>query len=113
MAPKDQPLNPASLSRYEDRHFTLPKAQFIDDSANKHSRIIEEALFQTSAKALAALDAEATATLKETVRPKKGGDIGFFNQGIVTGGVVVLSTVLSGTGFLCYYLFRVAQASLQ
>ncbi|KAH6692567.1 Aldehyde/histidinol dehydrogenase [Plectosphaerella plurivora] len=113
VAPKDQPLNPASLGRYEDRHFTLPKAQFIDDLANKHSRIIEEALFQTSAKALAALDAEATATLKETVRPKKGGDIGFFNQGIVTGGVIVLSTVLSGTGFLCYYLFRVAQASLQ
>lgn len=113
MAPKDQPLNPATLARYEDRHFTLPKAQFISGSTHPHSRIIEKALSTPSTDILTTLDAEATAKLKDMVRPKKGGDIGFFNQGIVTGGVLVLSTVLSGTGFLCYYLFRAAQASLQ
>lgn len=46
------------------------------------------------------------------VRPQKGGDIGFFNQGIVTGGILVLSTALSCTGLLCYYLVRFARASL-
>jgi hypothetical protein len=39
-------------------------------------------------------------------RPLKGTQLGFFEQGIVTSLVVILTTVVSGTGLLGYYGIR-------
>ena len=43
-------------------------------------------------------------------RPNKEGGIGFFNQGIVTGGVVLVATVASCAGGLVYCLVNYSWA---
>ncbi|KAM0324344.1 hypothetical protein ACHAQA_008125 [Verticillium albo-atrum] len=110
VAPADQSFNPNSLTPYDDRHFTLPKAQIIEPT--KINKRLNALVFEPTPRDLRTLNDEATVELKDMARVKKGGDIGFFNQGIVTGGILVLSTALSCTGLACYYLFKAVRSTL-
>lgn len=100
-----------SFTRYDTTLFTLPKPQFVSRPA--HARILDSILPASSPRELQRLDDEATARLPEPKRLKKGGDIGFFSQGIVTGGIVVLSTGVTCAGALCYYAVKFARPRLQ
>lgn len=88
----------------------MAKGQFIEPT--KDGQRLAQLFFEASPKGCQILHEEASAALKDMNRVKKGGDIGFFNQGIVTGGIIVLSTAISCTGLLCYYLVKVARSTL-
>lgn len=60
----------------------------------------------STAAELRALEIEATNRLPEMKRRLKGTQLGFFEQGIVTSLVFVLTTLVSGTGLLGYYGIR-------
>ncbi|CRK29019.1 hypothetical protein BN1723_006863 [Verticillium longisporum] len=110
IAPTDHSFSPDTLTPYSERHFTLAKGQFIEPT--KDGQRLAQLFFEASPKGCRILHEEASAPLKDMNRVKKGGDIGFFNQGIVTGGIIVLSTAISCTGLLCYYLVKVARSTL-
>ncbi|EEY16508.1 conserved hypothetical protein [Verticillium alfalfae VaMs.102] len=110
IAPADHSFSPDTLTPYSERHFTLAKGQFIEPT--KDGQRLAQLFFEASPKGCQTLHEEASAALKDMHRVKKGGDIGFFNQGIVTGGIIVLSTAISCTGLLCYYLVKVARSTL-
>lgn len=110
VTPSGHSYNPQSLTPYDETQFTVPKSQFIEPTQTDN--VLDKLILEPSPLALRKLSDEAAAGLKEMVRPKKGGDIGFFNQGIVTGGILVLSTAVSCTGLLCYYIFRLTRSAL-
>ncbi|KAM0521589.1 hypothetical protein ACHAPW_005991 [Verticillium nonalfalfae] len=110
IAPADHSFSPDTLTPYSERHFTLAKGQFIEPT--KDGQRLAQLFFEASPKGCQTLHEEASAALKDMHRVKKGGDIGFFNQGIVTGGIIVLSTAISCAGLLCYYLVKVARSTL-
>ncbi|EGY19352.1 uncharacterized protein VDAG_09812 [Verticillium dahliae VdLs.17] len=110
LSPTDHSFSPDTLTPYSERHFTLAKGQFIEPT--KDGQRLAQLFFEASPKGCQILHEEASAALKDMNRVKKGGDIGFFNQGIVTGGIIVLSTAISCTGLLCYYLVKVARSTL-
>jgi hypothetical protein len=66
-----------------------------------------------SSHQLQILSKEVLAELPGENRPKKGGDIGFFNQGILTGSIMFLSFALSCTGIFGYYAVKFAQSRLR
>lgn len=59
-----------------------------------------------TARQLQELQTKATAALVPFQRPAKAAYIGFFEQGIITGGLLLLSSVATGTGLLCYYGYK-------
>ncbi|KXJ85369.1 Aldehyde/histidinol dehydrogenase [Microdochium bolleyi] len=96
----------ATTSPYTTSLFSLPKPQFITTSpltrtvaaimANPHSTAV-------------VLDPKALPAVK---RLKNRLALGFFEQGIVTGGVLLLSVVLSCTGYLGWVAVRAVRTRL-
>jgi len=86
--------------------FTVPKPQYITKPA-LISRI-EALLTGAASQQLHKLDAEATMALPEMKRAERANGIGFFQQGVVTGGIVFLTAIVSATGGLCYCLVKYA-----
>ncbi len=104
MAPANATVNPESYAPYSEADFSQPKAQFITPSSRES--LLSQVLQQASPDSLAALTHEATSKLPEVNRKKQGvTHIGFFNQGVFTGAVLLLSTVLSVAGACSYYGF--------
>ncbi|RSL71453.1 hypothetical protein CEP54_001316 [Fusarium duplospermum] len=103
IAPEGHPPQPNNYSIYQQDHFSQPKPKYLTHSSFSKKL----AKFRSaSSRELVALDREATTKLPEIVRLKRAGGIGFFNQGIVTGLVLALTTLLSGTGLLGYYAVK-------
>ena len=92
--------------RYHTSHFTLPKPQYIVPT-NSFDRI-SNALLGSSPQNLKALDDEASVRLPDMKRPNRGSGIGFFNQGVLTGGMVLLAAVVSSAGGVAYCFYKFA-----
>lgn len=104
MAPLNSAVNPESYAPYSEADFTRPKAQFVTPS--RQESLLARALQNASPDQLAALAQETIAKLPAVHRAHQGiTHIGFFNQGVVTGGILLLSTVLGVTGVCSYYGF--------
>lgn len=74
---------------------------------------MEQVLCSGEQELLSSLDRESSAGMPVYKRAEKRVDIGFFDQGIVTGGVMLLSTVFTVAGFGCYYGFGIVRNYLQ
>ncbi|KAM5345124.1 hypothetical protein ACJ41O_010986 [Fusarium nematophilum] len=104
VAPLGHPPQPNSYGIYQKSLFAMPAPKYITTSRvdDKLSSLIG----QPSPQQLRLLEQEATKKLQEVVRLKKAGGIGFFQQGIVTGLVLMLTTLASGAGIVGYYGFK-------
>ncbi|KAL1861355.1 hypothetical protein VTK73DRAFT_7130 [Phialemonium thermophilum] len=101
IAPERVVVDVSRPSLYNRSLFTLPKPQYTESSAR--SQTLHGALTGRSPSQVARLEAEAVARLPDVKRLKDKPDIGFFDQGIITGGVLVLSALVSCGGLLAYY----------
>ncbi|KAK3904165.1 hypothetical protein C8A05DRAFT_13923 [Staphylotrichum tortipilum] len=102
MAPLNGSINPTTYAPYGEADFTRPKAQFTTLSPAEAS--LARVLQNASPDQLARLATESTAKLPPVARGTQGiTHIGFFNQGIVTGGILLLSTVFATAGTCVYY----------
>lgn len=82
--------------------FTVPRPKYVVGSGI--SDRLSKALIDPSPQQLQALDSEVAVELPDMKRPKRVVSLGFFEQGIVTGLVMVLTTAVAGTGVAGYYL---------
>ena len=104
------PVHPAQKSldlgpsRYHTFHFTLPKPQYTVPTSTFDR--ISNVLLESSPQDLKALDDAASARLPDMKRPNRGGGIGFFNQGVVTGGVLLATAVISSAGGVAYCIYK-------
>ncbi|KAF4980027.1 hypothetical protein FZEAL_3889 [Fusarium zealandicum] len=104
IAPENHPPVLDSHGLYHQDLFSRPKPKYL--ATTTLSEKLSRFAGSSSSHQLEALDQEATKKLQEIVRRKKAGGMGFFNQGIVTGLVLVLTAFASGTGILGYYAVR-------
>lgn len=102
IAPDGRPPNPATSGLYDTDLFTAPRPKYI--AGSKISEQLSELLANPSPQHIEALVAEATGELSDTKRPKRLVKLGFFEQGIVTGLALALTTVIGCTGVAGYYL---------
>ncbi len=104
MAPLNTVVNPESYAPYGEADFSRHKSQFVTPLGQES--LLSRVLQQTSPDHLAILAQGMTAKLPAIKRTKQGiTHIGFFNQGVVTGGVLLLSTVFGVAGVCSYYGF--------
>lgn len=104
MAPANSAIHPETYLPYSEEVFSKPKAQFV--AVSTQDTLLARVLHQASPQQLSALAQEALAKLPVVKRRNQGiTHIGFFNQGVFTGGVLLLSTVLGVTGMCSYYGF--------
>jgi hypothetical protein len=97
-------LSPPWTKRYSTALFSLPRPQFITQP--KATPLVDRVLLGGTARQLKELQTKATAALVPFQRPAKAAYVGFFEQGIITGGFLLLSSVATGTGLLCYYVYK-------
>lgn len=103
MAPQNSHLGSVQ-TLYSERLFTLPKVQFLAPSSQDVS--LKQAMHQALPQQLALMDKQASDKVAEFKRRTQGvTHFGFFNQGIATGGILLLSTVVTATALSCYYGF--------
>lgn len=67
--------------------------------------MLSSLLSDVSSRELRKLEQKAMAPLPE-VKRKNWRTIGFFEQGILIGGSLLLTTVITCTGVLCYYTVK-------
>ncbi len=104
MAPLNGSINPETCSPYTEADFTRPKAQFTAPSPAQAA--LARVLQNASADQLSRLAQDSTTKLPPVARRDQGiTHIGFFNQGVVTGGILLLSTVFAAAGTCVYYGF--------
>lgn len=102
IAPDGKPLALDPYGLYNPELFTVPRPKYVTGSG--HSKRLDQLLDNPSTQKLATLDAEATVELPDIQRPNKVVTVGFFEQGILTGLILALTTVVAGTGVAGYYL---------
>ena len=109
MAPSDVSVDPQTHSLYNQALFCRPKGRFVTPSAQEG--VLAQLLEQTSPHQLSVLAQQALSKLPAVKRASQGiTQIGFFQTGILTGGVLLLSTVLSVTGVCSYYVFGLVRS---
>ncbi|KAF5969541.1 aldehyde dehydrogenase family 3 member B1 [Fusarium coicis] len=103
-APSGIPPQSGTNDIYHQDLFSRLKPKYLTKSAtdNKLDKIVNT----TSTRELSVLDQEATKRLPEMKRKLKGTQLGFFEQGIVTSLVFILTTAVTGTSILGYYGYR-------
>ncbi|ERS97071.1 hypothetical protein HMPREF1624_06400 [Sporothrix schenckii ATCC 58251] len=104
VAPSGHSLSPPWTGRYTTAHFSLPKPQFI--AVPKTRPLVDSILLGGTARQLQELQAKTAAALVPFERPAKAAYVGFFEQGIIVGGLLLLSSVATGTGLLLYFGYR-------
>ncbi|RGP75120.1 aldehyde dehydrogenase family 3 member b1 [Fusarium longipes] len=104
IAPLGSPPQPSTNIIYHEDHFSRSKPKYLTKSSTDER--LAKILGTSTAAELRALEIEATKRLPEMKRRLKGTQLGFFEQGIVTSLVFVLTTLVSGTGLLGYYGIR-------
>ncbi|KAL1891088.1 hypothetical protein Sste5346_007914 [Sporothrix stenoceras] len=104
VAPAGHGISPPWTDRYTTDIFSLPRPQFI--STPKKAPLVDLFLSGGTARQLQELQNKASAALIPFQRPAKAAYVGFFEQGIITGGLLLLSSVATGTGLLCYYGYK-------
>ncbi|CAK7219730.1 hypothetical protein SBRCBS47491_003949 [Sporothrix bragantina] len=110
IAPAGSPPSPPWTERYSTQLFSQSKPQFTSQTKTATSAVLDDILSGVNAsRQLSELHKKATVSLVPLARPLKGTQLGFFEQGIVTGGVLLLSSVVTCTGFMCYYAVKHAR----
>jgi hypothetical protein len=112
VAPSQNGSKPSTSSRpYDSSLFSLPKPQYV--SIPEESRWLNDLLAAPTPTQLKRLEDDATARLPEVKRLKKGRDVGFFDQGILTGGVVILSMLVTCAGALGYFMVGLGRGRIR
>ncbi|GKU12663.1 unnamed protein product [Fusarium langsethiae] len=104
VAPPGSPPQSSTNTIYHEDQFSSSKPKYLTKSRTEQK--LAKILGTSTAAELRALELEATKRLPEMKRRLKGTQLGFFEQGIVTSLVFVLTTLVSGTGLLGYYGIR-------
>lgn len=106
------PLNhPAkSVPRYPVTLFSQPRPHYM--TPPPESALLSTLLRATDPKVLRQLEERDVAALPKGKERPLGGGLGFFEQGFVTGAIVVLIPVVVGIGALSIYGYRSVSARL-
>lgn len=107
MAHRTNPLTRRSstFTIYSEDLLSLPKSVFITPS--EHTTLLQDLLSNPKAQHLSSLLSEKiSAPISVFKRVEGRADIGFFDQGIVTGALMFLSTMVVVGGCGCYYGLR-------
>ncbi|KAF4424737.1 Aldehyde dehydrogenase family 3 member B1, partial [Fusarium austroafricanum] len=104
IAPVGHPPQAGTNNIYQQDFFSHLKPKYLTKSATDEK--LNKIMSTASSKELSALDQDAIKRLPEMKRKLKGTQLGFFEQGIVTSLVFILTTVVSSTGVLGYYGYR-------
>jgi hypothetical protein len=108
-APSNISVNTQTHSPYDKALFCRPKGCFITPAAEEG--VLAQLLEQASPQQLTTLSQQALRKLPTVKRASQGiTHIGFFQTGILTGGVLLLSTVLGITGVCSYYAFGLVRS---
>ena len=95
----------STLTAYSEDLFSLPKAVFVKPP--KDDKLLRDLLSNPKAHSISSiLSTKTSPPIAAFKRVEGRADIGFFNQGIVTGAVMFLSTVALVGGCGCYYGLR-------
>lgn len=95
----------STVSAYSEDLFSLPKAVFVKPSSD--DKLLRDLLSNPKAQSISPLSSkEVLPPIAAFKRVEGRADIGFFNQGIVTGAVMFLSTMALVGGCGCYYGLR-------
>lgn len=104
MTPQNLAGDPSFFSPYRRDVFSRPKTQIVAPSAQETSLARALQLDSPGRLLAAALAQEAAAKLPALERPYPGiRGLHFFAQGILTGGLLLLSSVLAAVGAGSYY----------
>ena len=104
MAPFNTSVDPQTYAPYNEGVFCRPKGQFVTPAAQEN--VLAQILQQASPQQLNTLAQQALAKLPAVKRVRRGFEhVGFFNHGVLTGGILLLSTMLGVTGVGSYYAF--------
>jgi hypothetical protein len=98
------PINspPNRETRYSASLFQIPRPQFVSQSSN--AALARRVLDRPGSQEALAAWREAVAPLPATGQ-RAGRSIGFFEQGIITGGVITLFSIVATVSTLGYYTF--------
>ncbi|KAL2867214.1 uncharacterized protein BJX67DRAFT_353400 [Aspergillus lucknowensis] len=95
-------MSPSRETRYTTAAFQVPRPQFVSQSTN--TALIRRVLEQPGSQEALAAWTDAVAPLPSTGQTA-GWRIGFFEQGIITGGVITLFSFVATVSTLGYYGF--------
>ena len=59
--------------------------------------------------ALSDLQKDAASALRDMKRPRKAVQMGYFEQGIQTGGILFLGSILSLSGYIGYLVWKLSR----
>ncbi|KKK24658.1 hypothetical protein P175DRAFT_0486741 [Aspergillus ochraceoroseus IBT 24754] len=99
-SPVNGPLSRGT--RYPTNLFQVPRPQLVTETSN--TRLVRRVLDQAGSQKSVAIWNEAMAPLPSTGQ-RPGQRIGFFEQGIITGGVVTLVSLVATVSTLGYYTY--------
>ncbi|KAL4865537.1 hypothetical protein BDV12DRAFT_211030 [Aspergillus spectabilis] len=91
---------PSRETRYSPSLFQVPRPQFVSDSSN--AALLRRVLDKPGSQEAIAVWKEAVAPLPETGQ-RAGKRIGFFEQGIITGGVITLVSFVATVATAGFY----------
>jgi hypothetical protein len=106
MAPQTLTAHSNPFKPYDELLFSLTKASFVHPPSDYN--MLEKALSLGKPELLEPLT-RVPSKMSPFKRVDARPDIGFFEQGIVTGGVMLLSTIVTVTGVCCYYWMGLPQ----
>lgn len=98
VAPADYPVS--LKTRYSRAMFEIPRTQIVQTT--RDTEIVNAVLRDSDLAQLKELRKRATVVLPPTGQ-KEGGSIGFFEQGIITGGLIVMTPILTTVVALGYF----------
>ncbi|KAH3554859.1 hypothetical protein KXW20_009501, partial [Aspergillus fumigatus] len=98
------PINtaPSTETRYTPALFQVPRPQFVTEANT--SALVRSILDPSDATRSATAWREALAPLPSTGQ-RPGRRIGFFEQGLITGGVITLATLIATVSTVGWYTF--------
>ncbi|KAI5460927.1 Aldehyde/histidinol dehydrogenase [Mariannaea sp. PMI_226] len=104
LIPNDMVFSPSSSSPYNKSYFTLPSPRFTNSTA--HSLQLSDLDAQVSLRKVDLLLADAMASLPDMKRRNTLVSRGFFEQGILTGAIMVFGGAAFGLSTFAYYTLR-------
>jgi len=105
-APLAQPFGLDGI-RYPIESLSLPKPQYINQILDSGKLV--DILAGSDYGALSDLQKDATSGVWEMKRPRKAVQMGYFEQGIQTGGMLFLSSILSLGGYIGYLVWKLGR----
>jgi len=105
-APLTQPFGLGSI-RYPIDSLSLPKPQYISQIPEYGK--LADIFAGSDYGALRDLQKDAASGLPEMKRPQKAVQLGYFEQGIQTGVILFLGSILSSGGYIGYQVWKLGR----